>query len=473
MFEGCVSLSHDLDIPINTTNCINAFKDCKLMTHIHGNWTKQYASGITSSGCYSGCIDVTHIDGENVITYEGKEALDEIPEAWGGYGFTLEDTCVFKVEIPSDNYELILNGAPVTGRIENTGLLTAWGDKASNTSNYHIYEKSGVYVIKTKFNGSNTWNSSNTLRATLVEILQTRTKNCKMALRDCSKLRYWNLDNCVVAASQMVYNGASYGLTISAKNVKFNTYIPWRPIATWQHEFTQEVIESWDLSKVTSLNDLFYGCSNEVIDLTNVTFNSNITAMPNTFQDCKKLKRIIGLDKLITSKVTNLSSTFANCSSLTSVDLSSCTMNVTRYNSTFSGCTSLVSVKFPSDVAQPTDVTGMFSRTSSLMRIENCPIITMGTSGMTYMYWAYSDGNTNPIGQVITFSTKGALGNWDIYYTKNFFKRVASETITNIANAAYDYTTEGKTITYNTNGSLAYFTDAQISIFTNKGWTLT
>ena len=59
------------------------------------------------------------------------------------------------------------------------------------------------------------------------------------------------------------------------------------------------------------------------------------------------------------------------------------------------------------------------------------------------------------------------------YYNKNFFKRVASETITNIANAAYDYTNEGKTITYNTNGSLAYFTDAQISIFTSKGWTLT
>lgn len=231
-------------------------------------------------------------------------------------------------------------------------------------------------------------------------------------------------------------------------------------------------IGGWDTTNVTDISHLCNGCTNlATVDVSGWNV-SKVTTLDSMFNGCSKLK-VFNAPNWNTAKATSFVSMFAACTSLTSLDFSSWTMNATKYNSMLAGCTSLTSVKFPSDIAQPTDVTGMFSRTSSLMHIENCPIITRGTSGMTYMYWAYSDANTNPIGQLITFATNGELGNWDIYYNKYFFRRVASETITNIANAAYDYTTEGKTFAYNTNGSLAYFTDAQIAVFTNKGWTLT
>jgi hypothetical protein len=92
---------------------------------------------------------------------------------------------------------------------------------------------------------------------------------------------------------------------------------------------------------------------------------------------------------------------------------------------------------------------------------------------MNFQYWAYSNLNVNPIGQLITFSSIGKIKEFSIYYHQTFFKRVASETITNLANALYDYSSEGTTKSLNTYNTLSYFTDDQVAIFTNKGWTLT
>ena len=389
-FENCVYLLGDFEIPSHISNCTNTFKGCTSMTHIHSNWKKSYTNGITSTDCYAGCTGITHVDNEYVLTYENKEGLDEIPESWGGYGFRLEDTCVFKVEIPSDNYELILDGAPVTNRNENTGLLTVWGDKTSNTCNYHIYEKSGVYVIKTKYNRAGTWNNSNTLRATLVEILQTRTKDCKMTLRDCVKLRYWNLDNCELAASNLVYYGALNGLTISAKNVKFNNYIPWQPNGKWQHEFAQEDIESWDLSKLTRLSSLFACCSNEVIDLRNVTFNSNITTMEHMFKDCKKLKQIFGLDRINKSKVTNMYHMF-NGTRITDFSFINnwSAPKLSNVNGMFGNNTALESITLPDwfKLSTITDTSSLFLGCSNLKEIHNFDWGTrFSLSGSTLTY---------------------------------------------------------------------------------------
>ena len=332
-FEGCTKLSKDFDIPLHITNCSNTFKDCANITNVHSNWNNTYANGITATDCYSGCINITHIDDVDVITYEGKEGLDEIPESWGGYGFTQDDTCVFKVDIPRDNYELILSGIPVTNRTEDTGLLTAWGDKTSSTSNYHIYEKAGIYVIKTKFNGCNTWNSNNTLRYCLTDILQTRRIDCRMAIRDANNLKYWNLDNCVVTTNNLVYYGATnYGLTISSKNVVFKAK-PWNPGAAWKTIIPQEDIDTWDISNLTTLNELFMRMYNTTIDLSNLTFNQNITGIYGMFNGCVNLEKVIGLEKIPTSKVTNTSNLFNNCNNLKNIngtenwDLSKSTIN--------------------------------------------------------------------------------------------------------------------------------------------------
>ena len=519
MFEGCLSLSHDLDIPLNTVNCTNAFKDCKLMTHVHSNWNNTYDNTITATDCYAGCINITHIDDVDAITYEGKEGLDEIPESWGGYGFTQDDTCVFKVDIPRDNYELILSGAPVTNRTEDTGLLTAWGDKTSSTSSYHIYETAGTYVIKTKFNGSNTWNSNNTLRYCITDILQTRSKNCKMQIRDANNLKYWNLDNCEVVTNGMVYYGAISGFTISAKNVTFKA-IPWTPGYNWNTVLLQEDIDSWDVSNLTRLTNLFSSFKNKVINISKLTFNQNITSIDSMFKECSEVTEIIGLENINTSNVTNAINTFYNCASLKSLNISSWNMGkVKNMSSMFHNCKSITTLDLSDwDLSNATvldnlcrecsnlkyvtlNLTGAlksmsyaFHLTSNLKSLKglndrvsnmfytfrealsNVEYLDIDFTNTTTINYLYTCGTNNILTDINLTGTIGSImdstsSNHPKFFDK--FTALSVDCLVKILNALVDYSSDSTTYTL-TLGSvnLAKLNSEQIKIATDKGWTL-
>ena len=76
------------------------------MTHIHSNWNNSYDvdnddnpdNDLISTDCYAGCTAITHIDDENVISYEGDLGLDYLPEAWGGAGFAPWNTSIIKID---------------------------------------------------------------------------------------------------------------------------------------------------------------------------------------------------------------------------------------------------------------------------------------------------------------------------------------------------------------------------------------
>ena len=41
------------------------------------NWKKTYNGQITTTECYAGCTEITHIDGQNVIAYEGDKGIED------------------------------------------------------------------------------------------------------------------------------------------------------------------------------------------------------------------------------------------------------------------------------------------------------------------------------------------------------------------------------------------------------------
>lgn len=43
IFQDCAYVLNDIQLPANTTSCVNAFKGCSAMTHVHSNWNKSYA----------------------------------------------------------------------------------------------------------------------------------------------------------------------------------------------------------------------------------------------------------------------------------------------------------------------------------------------------------------------------------------------------------------------------------------------
>lgn len=96
------------------------------------------------------------------------------------------------------------------------------------------------------------------------------------------------------------------------------------------------------------------------------------------FMEANALTSITGLDKLDTAAVTNMSSMFQNCSSLTSLDLSSFnTENVTNMGYMFYHCNSLTNLDLSSfNTENVTDMSYMFGYCSSLKTIYASSLFT-------------------------------------------------------------------------------------------------
>ena len=95
-------------------------------------------------------------------------------------------------------------------------------------------------------------------------------------------------------------------------------------------------------NKIPNLERIFQNCSNLIkIDLSD--FNTiNTNSMGWMFNRCHKLKEIKGINKFITSKVTNMSTMFQECNEIEYLDLSNFdTSNVTDMGWMFFGCNKL------------------------------------------------------------------------------------------------------------------------------------
>ena len=105
-----------------------------------------------------------------------------------------------------------------------------------------------------------------------------------------------------------------------------------------------EGIENLNTENVTSMRNMFDGCSSLIsLDVTN--FNTaNVTDMRYMFCGCSKLTSL-DVTKFNTEKVTDMSYMFYNCKALTSLDVTNFNSeNVTNMSFMFSGCSTLTTI---------------------------------------------------------------------------------------------------------------------------------
>ena len=145
------------------------------------------------------------------------------------------------------------------------------------------------------------------------------------------------------------WQSALYDRSSLIKSVTFNTVVSPIDTSGWFNNCTNLTtinhIERLDTSKVTDMRGMFYDCS-------------RLTGL-----DCS------GFD---TSLVTDMSEMFYRCSSLSSLDVSGFdTSLVTDMNNMFNNCTSLTSLDVTSfDVNNVTDISRMFSRCDGLTELD-------------------------------------------------------------------------------------------------------
>lgn len=373
-FEGCTSLLHDISFQPSITNVTNCFKGCTSMTHVHSNWDNTYTNGIATTDCYSGCTEITHVDDVDIGKSPYVNGLDEIPIAWGGYGFYSELTGIYVFEIPSNNYTLTLETKWNANGLIGDGVVD-WGDGTSTTNVIsHTYATAGRYVVKMHGYTSGNNYCHDSIAESLIEVVKLpyRDYNLSMLFNGCSKLTKVNMSNITGQIGYWFVNCTSlteviaYNVTLRGNSGVFQGCLYLTKI---------EGMNTWDTSQVTSMVNFFSGCSSLTeIDVSSFD-TSNVTTMESMFRNYgggilpSKLRRIIGIEKFNTSKVTtmrymfqgqnlltelniggwntpklnNLADCFNGCASIASLDLSSWNLsNCINFSNMFNGCTKLI-----------------------------------------------------------------------------------------------------------------------------------
>ena len=136
------------------------------------------------------------------------------------------------------------------------------------------------------------------------------------------------------------------------------------------------------------MSSMFASCSGLTsIDLSRLD-TSNVTNMSSMFDYCSRLTNI-DLSKLNTSNVTNMESMFSNCSGLTSIDLSGLnTSNATNMSFMFSDCSRLTSIDLSGlNTSNVKDMRSMFSNCRGLTSINLSGLNTSNVKDMRTMFY--------------------------------------------------------------------------------------
>ncbi len=164
-----------------------------------------------------------------------------------------------------------------------------------------------------------------------------------------------------------------------------------------------EAIKQWDTSEVTTMRNLFSGCSRlSSLDLSH--FNTgNVTDLSYMFSGCSTLKSL-DVASFDTSNVTDMTSMFSGCKALPYLDVTNFdTSNVTNMSAMFSGCKALPYLDVTNfDTSNVTNMSAMFSGCKALPYLD---VTNFDTSNVTNMSEMFSGCQTLPSIDVTNFDT--------------------------------------------------------------------
>ena len=334
----------------NTVNVTRAFKGCKELNKIHSNWTTKYTNGITPTDCYGDSNKITHIDGEEIIVDKNNHCRDSIPKEWGGFGFDMETTSIFKI----DTNLLSTN----TFTVPNECVSVSWGDgTTTNGGGSHEYDEKGIYTlkIKNKLDTSEIYKLNGSV-SPIIEIQQVAKKDSEgNAITDFSKCFAYNSNLTSINLNNIKDNPIT-NLESTFKNTpKLKTIIGLENLNLDNLENISETFRStsftnwgqiteWTVNRVVKANSLFKDCNLDGLDLSSWIFencidfasmfeNTNISIdisnwnvkgnLSSMFKNCNI---ITGIETLDLSKVDNIDNLMHGCKN-TSIDLSNSNLN--------------------------------------------------------------------------------------------------------------------------------------------------
>ena len=149
-------------------------------------------------------------------------------------------------------------------------------------------------------------------------------------------------------------------------------------------DYGQQIYDNWDAS-ITDCSNKYKG-DKQIIYFPLVD-TSNVTNMGSMFRECTSLTSL-DLSSFNTSKVTSMGSMFRECKSLTSLDLSNFnTSGVTSMDEMFSNCSNLTSLDVSNfDTSNVNNMSYMFNYCSNLTSLDLSSFNTSKVNSMVNMF---------------------------------------------------------------------------------------
>ena len=461
-FEGCTNLSEDFNIPSNIIDCSNTFKGCVNMTHVHSNWNNTYNNTITTTDCYNSCTGITHIDGENILAYEGDKGIDYIPYAWGGNNFTKSNSGIYEFAIPSDSYEIAFSFL-ISDETVN------WGDGTiTKGEKTHIYSKAGTYTVKAKgwlglHNPTGNASINVNSQATLTKVLRIPYENTgaysysiRGGFSGCTLLTYADISNLNIEKCtryDSLFNNCPKLNTIIFPEgfLKKGTDIYY--MFSYCSSLKNIDVSKWNVSNLSSLRNMFSNSGLEYLDLS-VWDLKNCTSFAGCFEGCSKLKTLI-MPTLTPNKVKTSNGN-----------------NYMSFQSMLRGCSSLK--EFDISHWEEINVNNVYR----FMDGAGIETFDLSCINLKSEHLGYSMPNTHKTLVNATFY-KTFLPNKlsDVNPFQNFtltsFTQLSKESLLSFLNCLADITSSGKSYTIPLgSANLAKLSSDEIKIATDKGWSV-
>ena len=357
MFYGCSGLP-SLDLSHfntqNVTNMVSMFSGCSGLTSLdlsHFNTQNvtdmgsmfSYCSGLTS-------LDLSHFNTQNVTNMCGMFSYCS--------GLTSLDLSHFNTQNVTDMREMFSYCSALTTINSNT----AWQCPRSG----------GMFAYCTQLKGAEAYDEKQTdaKMANPETGYFTRSNDGSVKAyvvqsTDKTTLTFYYDDQRATRA------GKSWGIKVTIK-VGYNTFPAWAGTFESAESITTRV----------------------VFDASFRDFRPTTTA--RWFLNLRALKQIEGLEYLNTQNVTDMSSMFSDCRTLTSLDLKNFnTQNVTDMGGMFRDCSGLTSLDLSHfNTQNVTDMGGMFRDCSGLTSLDLSHFNTQNVTNMCGMFF-YCSGLTS------------------------------------------------------------------------------
>ena len=260
--------------------------------------------------------------------------VDDVPASWGGIDFSAEKTAIYEIDTS-------LGSRTDVGFTVGNGGIISWGDgtitlneNSSSTRLNHSYGKSGIYEVKIR----NTRIYYNDTGIRLVTKIKQVASNSS-SLRGC----YANPDYSI--SSNYNYKDFNNCIEVDISNAANGDITSFRcAFAGFNKLTTIKGLDKIDTTKVTDMSYMFYNCDSLTdLSILSVLDTSNVTNMSGMFYYCSNLVSLSGAENWNTSSVTDMSYMFYYCNKLVSLSGAKNwnVSKVTNMSYMFCGCESL------------------------------------------------------------------------------------------------------------------------------------